>query len=530
MRPDPGQPARRTHHSPCRTFHIAVRDLPNALRVLYRLREAGYEAFLVGGCVRDLLIGITPEGFRHRDQRAARRGQAHVPQLPAHRPALPAGARVLRPRDHRGGDLPRHERAGVEPTDRATSPPISTTTSWKTTICSTTRMTRSTRPMRARCSPRPDPHQTGFHGGRPLADRDRSRHAGAGAVTTMTRIASPTSTAASCATTPTAPSTTTCGAAISPPTRSTTTSRTSRSGITPAASKTSPRAACKLIGDPVTRYREDPVRMLRAARFEAKLGFTLDGETGTAIARPAGTAGQRAAGAPVRRDAQAVPQRARCDAASTCCATRVCWRELLPTVAQLSRSPSATARWRRLLRAGPGQHRSARCSGQAGDADASCSRCCCTGRSPRSSRSSRRRVARHRHDRRCRGPRGARRAGAHLASRSDSRSACARCSRRNRASSSRAAGARCACWSSRASAPASTCCCCARDMGLASRELADLVDAGAGSLADRSRSHGRCAGCAPPRPAGESGGGTPAAAPPASGPRTRTRGLMNAAA
>src|SRR4029079_11193949 len=40
----------------------------------------------------------------------------------------------------------------------------------------------------------------------------------------------------------------------------------------------------RLIGDPVTRYREDPVRMLRAARFEAKLGFTLDGETGTAIA------------------------------------------------------------------------------------------------------------------------------------------------------------------------------------------------------------------------------------------------------
>jgi len=32
----------------------------------------------------------------------------------------------------------------------------------------------------------------------------------------------------------------------------------------------------KLIGDPEQRYREDPVRMLRAARFEAKLGFTLD--------------------------------------------------------------------------------------------------------------------------------------------------------------------------------------------------------------------------------------------------------------
>ncbi|MET0280170.1 MAG: polynucleotide adenylyltransferase PcnB [Steroidobacteraceae bacterium] len=35
----------------------------------------------------------------------------------------------------------------------------------------------------------------------------------------------------------------------------------------------------KLIGDPVQRYREDPVRMLRAARFEAKLGFTLDPAT-----------------------------------------------------------------------------------------------------------------------------------------------------------------------------------------------------------------------------------------------------------
>ncbi len=36
---------------------------PNALRVLYRLKEAGYEAFLVGGAVRDLLLGITPKDF-----------------------------------------------------------------------------------------------------------------------------------------------------------------------------------------------------------------------------------------------------------------------------------------------------------------------------------------------------------------------------------------------------------------------------------------------------------------------------------
>jgi hypothetical protein len=31
--------------------------------VLYRLRDAGFMAFLVGGCVRDLLIGIEPKDF-----------------------------------------------------------------------------------------------------------------------------------------------------------------------------------------------------------------------------------------------------------------------------------------------------------------------------------------------------------------------------------------------------------------------------------------------------------------------------------
>ncbi|MEO6926726.1 MAG: polynucleotide adenylyltransferase PcnB [Rhodanobacter sp.] len=34
-----------------------------ALRVLYRLNEAGYTAFLVGGAVRDLLLGVAPKDF-----------------------------------------------------------------------------------------------------------------------------------------------------------------------------------------------------------------------------------------------------------------------------------------------------------------------------------------------------------------------------------------------------------------------------------------------------------------------------------
>ena len=35
----------------------------NALRVLYRLKDGGYQAFLVGGSVRDLLLGLRPKDF-----------------------------------------------------------------------------------------------------------------------------------------------------------------------------------------------------------------------------------------------------------------------------------------------------------------------------------------------------------------------------------------------------------------------------------------------------------------------------------
>ena len=54
------------------TLHVITRDAHsisrkqmsgNALRVLYRLREAGFAAYLVGGAVRDLLIGELPKDF-----------------------------------------------------------------------------------------------------------------------------------------------------------------------------------------------------------------------------------------------------------------------------------------------------------------------------------------------------------------------------------------------------------------------------------------------------------------------------------
>jgi poly(A) polymerase len=48
----------RADHTISRT-HIS----PNALRVLYRLKDAGFQGFLVGGCVRDLLLGMEPKDF-----------------------------------------------------------------------------------------------------------------------------------------------------------------------------------------------------------------------------------------------------------------------------------------------------------------------------------------------------------------------------------------------------------------------------------------------------------------------------------
>ncbi len=48
-----------------RSDHILSRSeiSKNALKVLYRLNKAGYQAFLVGGCVRDALVELHPKDF-----------------------------------------------------------------------------------------------------------------------------------------------------------------------------------------------------------------------------------------------------------------------------------------------------------------------------------------------------------------------------------------------------------------------------------------------------------------------------------
>ena len=62
------QPAKRPKTKPTvipRAAHNVSRKeiSDSALKVLYRLNKSGYQAFLVGGCVRDILIGLHPKDF-----------------------------------------------------------------------------------------------------------------------------------------------------------------------------------------------------------------------------------------------------------------------------------------------------------------------------------------------------------------------------------------------------------------------------------------------------------------------------------
>ncbi len=78
-----------------------------ALKVLYRLHKAGYQAFLVGGGVRDAMLGLHPKDFDIATDATPGRGACLVQQLPPDRAAVSAGARPLRSRDHRGRHVPR---------------------------------------------------------------------------------------------------------------------------------------------------------------------------------------------------------------------------------------------------------------------------------------------------------------------------------------------------------------------------------------------------------------------------------------
>ena len=60
-----GKPASKGPRIIPRSAHGVSRDevSKSALKVLYRLHKSGYQAFLVGGCVRDALVGLHPKDF-----------------------------------------------------------------------------------------------------------------------------------------------------------------------------------------------------------------------------------------------------------------------------------------------------------------------------------------------------------------------------------------------------------------------------------------------------------------------------------
>ena len=187
----------------------------NALKVLYRLKDAGYEAYLVGGSVRDLLLGREPKDFDVATS-------AHPEQVEA----LFRNCRLIGRRFRLA-----HVRFGDEIIEVAT--------------------------FRASGAPDTSEEALVAHGetGRILRDniygtvaedagrrdfrlnalyydiRDFSVHDFVGGLQDL------------------------------------------REGVV------------RLIGDPEMRYREDPVRMLRAVRFAVKLGFKLHPTTEEPIAR-----------------------------------------------------------------------------------------------------------------------------------------------------------------------------------------------------------------------------------------------------
>jgi poly(A) polymerase len=236
----------RSEHSISRS-HIS----PNALRVLYRLRDAGFMAFLVGGCVRDLLLGVEPKDF-----------DVATDALPEQVKRLFRNSRLVGRRFRLAHVFFGREIIEVA-TFRATSAP-----------------SQGDEPL-----PEADPED----GEAPELDEPLGADSAAGP-----EDAAPDD-------------------EDSADRRFDATGRILRdnvygtidedvwrrdftcnalyyniadfsvwdyvNGVRDVEART-----LRLIGDPETRYREDPVRMLRAARFEAKLGFAIDPATAEPIA------------------------------------------------------------------------------------------------------------------------------------------------------------------------------------------------------------------------------------------------------
>ncbi|WP_461538729.1 polynucleotide adenylyltransferase PcnB [Spongorhabdus nitratireducens] len=186
----------------------------NALKVLYRLSSQGYDSFLVGGCIRDLLVGIQPKDY-----------DVATNATPEEVKALFRNSRIIGRRFKLV-----HVQFGREIIEVAT--------------------------FRA-------PHDTGDHG------KDRSHHSDNGRILRDNVYGTIEEDAARRDFTINALYYTTDTFSI----------HDHAGGIRDIQDK-----VIRLMGDPVRRYHEDPVRMLRAVRFAAKLGFTIEPATSAPIA------------------------------------------------------------------------------------------------------------------------------------------------------------------------------------------------------------------------------------------------------
>jgi poly(A) polymerase len=222
---------------------------PNALRVLYRLREGGYQAFLVGGCLRDLLLGVEPKDF-----------DVATSARPEEVKRLFRNCRLIGRRFRLAHVFFGHEIIEVA-TFRASSAPSQG---------EETEDDPDILPEVGASEDNPEAEAA--------EDRQREREAEAEDTDRVTdeggRILRDNS----------------YGNIEEDVWRRDFTCNALYYNIEDfslwdyvGAAEDIRARRLKLIGDAAQRYREDPVRMLRAARFEAKLDFTLEADTETSI-------------------------------------------------------------------------------------------------------------------------------------------------------------------------------------------------------------------------------------------------------